>query len=147
MSTNTIILLILGLIILVVLVWGFMTGWSSFRGLVLQSNVNEVVQACETDCSISNVYDFCSSQRTLRAIDDDLEVKSSCAVFSGVSDFNKYRVSECSAMDCELSCADIVIDGKSGSKITGTQVQPDAYDVTSIANDVDPSIQRCIVLK
>ena len=92
LSTSTIVLLILGLIILVILIWGFVTGWSSFRSLVSPSNVDSVIQDCGSYCAISSVYSFCSGERTLRANEDKLSVVSTCAVFSGITNFEKYRI-------------------------------------------------------
>ncbi len=146
MSTNTIILLILGVIILVLLIWGFMTGWSSFKFLINSSNVDGVIQECSAACSINSVYSFCSGERTLNVNEDKVNVKSTCAVFSSEASFDKYKVSDCPAIDCELSCGDIVIDGRRGTEITATQVQPDSYDVSSLVKDMDP-LKRCIIPK
>ncbi len=142
LSTSTIVLLILGLIILVVLVWGFMTGWSSISSLVNPSNVDTVVQDCSLACSSNNVYDYCSGARTLRANEYNVNVQSSCDVFSGLATFSQFNVPKCSTINCNLKCSQIIIDGKNGtitSSATGYK-----YDVTALANDV-PAGQKCVI--
>ncbi|MBU2612633.1 MAG: hypothetical protein KKB62_02845 [Nanoarchaeota archaeon] len=142
LSTSTIVLLILGLIILVILIWGFVTGWSGFKSLVSPSNVDDVIRDCSSYCSISSVYSYCSGERTLRANEDKVEVKSTCAVFSSISNFEKYRIPDCPTISCELTCEDIVIDGKRGAKTTSTgNVR---YDVSFLASNLAPD-ERCVI--
>jgi len=129
MSTNTIILLILGIVVLVALIWGFSTGWSSLRNIVDASNVDDVVQDCVAACSINSVYSFCSAQRMLKATEENVEVKSTCAVFSTEDNFKKYGISVCPNIDCDLSCADVVIDGKTGN----ADLTSGKYDISVLA--------------
>ncbi|PIN71300.1 hypothetical protein COV77_02750, partial [Candidatus Pacearchaeota archaeon CG11_big_fil_rev_8_21_14_0_20_30_13] len=95
LSTSTLILLILGLIILVILIWGFVTGWSNFKSLINPTNVDSVVEDCSSACSIGSQYSYCSGERTLRVNEDKLSIKSTCAVFSSISTFAKYKISPC----------------------------------------------------
>ena len=131
MSTNTIILLILGIVVLVALVWGFSTGWSSLRNLVDSSNVDDVAQDCSAACAIDSVYSYCSAQRTLKVKEDNLEVKSTCVVFSTENNFKKYGISSCPNIDCDLACEDIVVDGKTGDKT----LTSGSYDVSALAGE------------
>jgi hypothetical protein len=142
LSTSTIILLILGVVILVVLIWGFVTGWSSIQGLVNPSNVDSVVQDCSSACSVNSQYSYCEAARTLRANEYNLNVKSTCEVFSSEKTFSQYRIPACPTINCNLKCGQIIIDGKNGtitSSSTGYK-----YDVTSIASDV-PAGQKCVI--
>jgi hypothetical protein len=66
MSTSTIILLILGLIILVVLVLGFTTGWNKFAPFLSKNNLEGIKNACTIACSTNNAYDFCSVKREVK---------------------------------------------------------------------------------
>jgi len=60
MSITTIILIILGVIILVVLIFGFTRGWDGIKDWVAPSNnVEQVVSECRVACAANNVYDFC----------------------------------------------------------------------------------------
>ncbi len=74
MSTQTIILLILGLVVLVVLIIGFTLGWDKFASFIKpKSNVDDVSQACNTACSMDKRYDFCSAKKTLKTEELTLE--------------------------------------------------------------------------
>ncbi|NCO18134.1 hypothetical protein GW922_02010 [Candidatus Pacearchaeota archaeon] len=136
LSTSTLILLILGLIILVILIWGFVTGWSNFKSLINPTNVDSVVEDCSSACSIGSQYSYCSGERTLRVNEDKLSIKSTCAVFSSISAFAKYKISPCPTISCGLQCSDIVIDGKKGS-VTATAGK---YDASVLANE-----EKCFV--
>jgi hypothetical protein len=63
MSISTIILLILGLVILVVLILGFVLGWNKILPWISSNNVDTIKTSCETACSINGQYDFCSVKR------------------------------------------------------------------------------------
>jgi len=131
MSTNTIILLILGLVVLVALIWGFATGWSGMKSLVNPSNVDGVIQDCNSACGINSAYSYCSGERTLRVNEDNLKVKSTCAVFSSEKSFAKYKIPACPTISCDLQCSDIVIDGKKGiSTLTSGK-----YNISSLAKE------------
>lgn len=100
LSTNAIILIILGVIILVVLIIGFTLGWKTIAPWIKPSNnVKEVVQACSIACSTENLYDFCTLKRELFAEDLPDEIKSkeeSCFFFSTDQEYDKYGIAECS---------------------------------------------------
>lgn len=131
MSTQTIILLILGLIVLVALIWGFMTGFSGFKKIISPSNVDKIVDACATSCSFQNQYDFCSGERELRATEKNTKIKTSCYVLANLPKFKKYKIEECPSISCDLACEDIMIDSKSGddTSTSGT------YNLTSLTKD------------
>ncbi len=131
LSTSTIILLILGLIILVVLIVGFVTGWSLFKNLINPTNVDNVINDCNLACTGGSQYSYCLAERTLNVNEDNLNVKSSCAVFSSERTFAKYKIPTCSTVTCDLQCSDISINGKKGdSKLTAGK-----YDVSSLAKE------------
>jgi hypothetical protein len=139
LSTSTIILIILGVAVLVILIIGFTTGWSTFKNLISPTNVDSVVSDCSTACGTAQTYSFCSAQRTLRVNEDKLEVKTSCAVLASASNFAKYHIGTCSSIQCSLSCSDIVIDSKAGTAGTSGK-----YDVSSLAGDLTAG-QKCII--
>ena len=145
LSTTTIILLVLGLIILVVLIIGFTTKWSAFKNLVSPTNVDNLIEDCNTACGLNSKYSFCSGERTLRVNEDKLEVKTSCAVLAGVSIFEKYNLEECSTIECDLKCEDIAIDSKGINKKTGRKdLTSGKYEVSELANDLEQG-QKCII--
>lgn len=105
MSTNTIILLILGVVILVVLILGFTMGWSKFAFWLSSDNVQEIKTQCSIACSTGNDYGFCSKERTLKTDDGDFP-EVTCDILSadveeGAEDiYGKYGIEKCSTLTC-----------------------------------------------
>ena len=126
MSTNTIILLILGLVVLVALIWGFATGWTSFKDITNPTNVDSLVEDCQTACGLDQKFSYCSADRTLNVNEEKLEVKTSCAVLATLPAFEKYGIEECPSIDCDLNCEEIMIDGNKGQ----TDLEVGTYDVS-----------------
>lgn len=140
LSTTTIILLVLGVIILVVLVIGFSTKWTVFKNLISPTNVDNMVEDCNTVCELNSKYSFCSAERLLRVNEDKLEVRTSCAVLASASNFEKYSFEECPVIECDLKCEDIVIDSKTGKK----DLDSGEYDLSELANDLEQG-QKCMI--
>ena len=71
LSITTLILIIIGVVILVVLIFGFTAGWGNIKDWIApSSNVDQVVSACSVACSSDQKYDFCSEVRTLKVEKD-----------------------------------------------------------------------------
>ncbi len=103
MSTNTIILLILGIVVLVVLILGFTMGWSKIAPWISSNNVDTIVTACEASCTIGSQYDFCTFERDLKADDlpgDVKSVKNTCQFFATEEGYGVYGISECAGIVC-----------------------------------------------
>jgi hypothetical protein len=67
MSISTIILLILGLVILVILILGFVIGWDKIAPWIGgKNNIDTLKTTCSTACSTSGTYDFCSVKRDVK---------------------------------------------------------------------------------
>ncbi|MCR4327359.1 MAG: hypothetical protein NUV46_02140 [Nanoarchaeota archaeon] len=132
LSTSTIVLLILGLIVLIALIWGFATGWSAIQPVINPTNVDRVIQDCSSACSVQSKFSYCSGERTLNVNEDKVSVKSTCAVFSTEPSFLKYDIPLCPTIDCDLSCTEIKIDGKAGS----ATLTAGKYDLNALANGV-----------
>ncbi|GBE19808.1 hypothetical protein BMS3Abin17_00537 [archaeon BMS3Abin17] len=99
LSTNAIILIVLGVVVLVILIAGFTIGWSSISSYLSSNNVNTIVKACSTACSTDDVYGYCSIDRKL--VDaEKKEFTETCAEFSINADYEKYGIQACSAIDC-----------------------------------------------
>jgi len=64
LSTGTIILLIVGIIILVLLVLGFTSGWSKVFPFLAKPNLDQVESACSSACTTGSVTDYCLSGRS-----------------------------------------------------------------------------------
>ena len=70
LSTNAIILIVLGVIVLVVLVVGFLAGWDKIASWIKPSNnVKTIVDACSMACSTNSVYDYCNVTREVKGVD------------------------------------------------------------------------------
>jgi hypothetical protein len=141
MSTNTIILLVLGLIILAVLAAGFALGWSNFSNYFNKANVDDINSQCQASCTMSNKYDYCSGPKKL--VDaEKKEVRTSCAVLAGESSFAVYGINPCPSIECNLACENIEINGVKARKVSGTE--QGKYDVSFLANDL-ASGEYCII--
>lgn len=68
LSTNAIILIILGVVVLVVLIAGFTLGWGALKDRLTggSNNVDTIAQACSTSCATNSVYDYCDVERELK---------------------------------------------------------------------------------
>jgi hypothetical protein len=130
LSTTTIILIILGVAILVILIIGFTTGWSFFNNILKPTNVDSVVQDCQSACGTNQKFSFCSADRTLRVNEEKLEVKTSCYVMANAASFVKYSIEKCPAIDCNLACDQVMINGKKAS--LADSAEGAKYDFTSI---------------
>lgn len=109
LSVNAIILIVLGIVILIVLIAGFTIGFNKFLPFLASNNVNTISTSCSVACSTGSVYEFCSLQRTLEA-DDIKDLPSgkdgvgTCFVFGTDSDYAKYGIDECPALQGEGEC-------------------------------------------
>ena len=75
LSTQAIILIILGVFVLAILIFGFTVGWSKLAPWIsTENNINSLVTSCSVACNTQSVYDFCTQQRELKADADSLAV-------------------------------------------------------------------------
>ena len=67
LSTSTIILLVLGIIILVVLVLGFRSGWKPLSELMGgKNNLDTIATSCNSACTTSSKYNYCSVMKEVK---------------------------------------------------------------------------------
>jgi hypothetical protein len=71
LTLGTVILIILGIVVLVFLIFGFSTGWGNLWDRMSniaggKSNLDSIRSGCEVACLSNNVEDFCRFQRTVR---------------------------------------------------------------------------------
>ena len=103
LSTNAIILIVLGVVILVVLIIGFTMGWKNIAFWIPSDNVDTISNQCQASCSTRGVYDFCTKQRELKASDlppadiEDGVVKKTCEELVGYKNKNEksYGIADC----------------------------------------------------
>lgn len=98
MSTNAIILIILGVVVLVVLILGFTLGWQKLAPWFSKNNVDTIVTACEASCSTSGIYDFCMVGRNLKA--EDTKLKGVTCNYLAKNQ-TRYGVSKCTSVPCD----------------------------------------------
>lgn len=106
LSTNAIILIILGVFVLAILILGFTLGWSKLAPWISTNNVGTIVTSCKVACDTRSQYDFCGMERELKAGDfkDNKKIATgTCNAFSDDSnkdDFQKYGIEKCPSITC-----------------------------------------------
>ena len=81
LTITTLILIILGLLVLGVLIYGFSSGWNVFWNKITgysggKDNVQSVINACGISCTSDNNYDYCSLKR--KVVKDGNEETATC---------------------------------------------------------------------
>lgn len=101
LSTNAIIMIIIGLVVLVVLILGFTLGWDRIFPFFFSSNNIETIKTnCGAACATGNVYNYCQLERKLKAEDLPKEgINGTCQSFSG-SVYAKYGIDACPTISC-----------------------------------------------
>ncbi len=104
MSTNTLILIILGVIVLVILALGFSIGWNRFLPFLSSNNVDNIKTTCATACTTNDKYNYCSFQRTLQSTDlPGGQALGNCTWFATQPAYTKYGISLCPSIP-PISC-------------------------------------------
>ena len=103
LSTNAIILIILGVVILVVLIVGFAMGWDTIAPWLSKENVDDVVSGCNVACNmgITGTYSFCSQTRDLIDAEKNEYNDITCYALSVLDETQKYAVGKCD-LDCDV---------------------------------------------
>ncbi|MBW6442613.1 hypothetical protein K0A97_02420 [Patescibacteria group bacterium] len=106
LSTDAIILIIMGLVILVILILGFSLGWERINPFIKKNNVDQIVSNCQLACSMGNQYDYCGLNRILRAeglLDENRDevkfVEKTCYELSQ-GDYTHYGIASCPGITC-----------------------------------------------
>ncbi len=94
LSTNAIILIVLGVVVLVILILGFTMGWDKIAPWMSKDNVDTIVNQCSVACSTHSVYDYCTKERELN--DGANKIQGNCSFFA--VNHPKYGVANCSAL-------------------------------------------------
>jgi len=131
LSTSTIILLVLGILILVILIYGFTQGWGKIVPWLNSENVDEVVDGCAGACALSSDYEYCNKVRELN--DDKFKFKTSCYIYANNLDLTKYKVLKCPTINCvtptEPLCTDV-----GGKEFASTVTLTPATQINITAN-------------
>lgn len=102
LSTNTLILIILGVIVLVVLAVGFTMGWDKIAPWIGGgSNVDTIKQQCSVACSTGATYDYCSASRNFKSENKPDNRIANCSYFSKNAPYNTtYGFEACPTIPC-----------------------------------------------
>jgi hypothetical protein len=100
LSTNAIILIVLGIFVLVILILGFTMGWDKISPFIdSDNNIDLIVQQCSIACSTNSVYDYCTKKRVLTPEDSKLELEDVDCNYLARNQ-TKYGIELCSSISC-----------------------------------------------
>lgn len=100
LSTNTIILIILGLVVLVVLIIGFTMGFKNLKEKIIPSdNVQTIANQCEYDCNLGQDYNYCNKEILLETDKETIEETSCYVLYKKRSE---YKFPACPEIDCGI---------------------------------------------
>ncbi len=138
MSLTTILLMVLGIVVVVLLIWGFSTGWSGFWDRISpfgsKANVDSIRSGCKLACASSDQYNFCEKSQTVK-FDDGTSWKGSCYNFMANS---KVGVEGCS-IECSVDKLPKKCEGTSENSLEG-KWQEKACDTTLDEEDVTSKV-------
>ena len=122
MSLTTILLMVLGIVVVVLLIWGFSTGWTGFWERInpfgKDTNIDSVRSSCNLACSSGSVG-YCKDPVTLK-LSDGRTLKGSC------DNLNSELLVSCSSVTCnagnryEQKCSDFDGEWKATCDTTET---------------------------
>jgi len=119
LSTNTIILIILGITILVILIVGFMIGWNKILPFLNPANVDDIKNACNIACTTNSQYGFCSSGRDLKSDNEDLK-EVTCNFLAQKKTI--YGIEPCVSVSCDnIVFVELAAGEKIEDKCTGNE--------------------------
>ena len=104
MTIGTIVMIILALVVLVVIIYGFTTGWGNLWDKVVnigggKINVQTVVQSCQIACTTNSQYDYCEKQRSI-IIDDSGKPDDNLNTCQDLEADETYGLDPCENFDC-----------------------------------------------
>ena len=133
MSTNTIILIILGLIVLVVLIIGFTQGWDSIAPWISGSNVDSISQACGVACSTGQTFGFCTTKRDVKTEEQTYE-DVTCNYLA--EEMPNLGIEPCA----EIQCNQMIVELQEGETLEDKCQETD-YEGETIQALVDNKLQ------
>lgn len=105
MTIGTIIIIVLALIVLVILVYGFSTGWTNLWEKITgfgggKINVQTIVQSCQLACTTSSEYDYCKQRKLIEDADVDGKPDTPRNVNCKELEGAKYGLEVCDTVSC-----------------------------------------------
>ena len=101
MTIGTIIIIILALVVLVVLIYGFTTGWGNLWEKLLgygggKVNVQSVIDSCKIACTVSGEYDYCYKKRDVIFASGENALQKTCCDLQ----LDRKNGLSCSVLNC-----------------------------------------------
>ncbi len=146
MSLTTILIMVLGVVVVVLLIWGFSSGWGSFWDTINPftsgPNIDNIKSACNLACASGSVSKFCTLSRDV-TLGNEKEVKGSCATLNSVG------IASCSSIECKdddlpKKCGEI--KGFVGWKDDCEDAEKDKTSEVGDSEDEDVSKRKCCAL-
>lgn len=102
LTLSTIIIIVLGIMVLVFLVFGFSKGWNNLWNKVTNlgggaENIGIIKQSCGLACSSQNTYDYCNLNRTVK-FGNKVAVKEDCTAITKGEKTRKSCVASCEVL-------------------------------------------------
>src|SRR4030042_200589 len=136
MTIGTIIVIILALVVLVILIYGFSTGWSNLWEKINvfgggKSNVQTIIQACQLACTTSSDYNYCKTQKLIEDANGDGKMATRSVNCENLANEPKYGLAKCEAIEkckvvssneaeCEIITDSVLCGDKAGCKWDGS---------------------------
>lgn len=139
MSTSTIILLVLGIAILVILIFGFTQGWGKIAPWLSKDNADSIKNTCTASSITGGEFEYCSKIQELKS--EGETIKTSCAILATVSEFEKYGIEE-SDFDCIQHCAELEINGNNGEIKEASKKITSCSEITD-SDDCNNPLRGC----
>ncbi len=140
LSTNAIILIVLGVVVLAVLIIGFTIGWNKIAPWLStgESNIDTIIQQCTVACSTSSINDFCLSKRDLKVPDHEYNGVT-CYTLSLDNILKTYGIDQCTTINCKslVKCSSWTYLEKGKTAINVKIGTPEVDQTT--ATDAKPS--------
>lgn len=146
MTIGTIIIIILALVVLVILVYGFSTGWSNLWEKITgfgggKVNVQTVVQSCQLACTTSSQYDYCKTRKLIEDSNGDGKTESRNVNCKDLEVATYYGLDVCDITCTEKTAEQIAAAKK--AKCEATPVDACTADTDCRLDTSTPS--KCVV--
>jgi len=86
LAISTLVIIVIAVVVLIVIIVGFTTGWSqlwmNISAFFGGSNLDSIVQACNTACLTKSTNAWCNEQRTITG-DSSITTKQTCEQLKG----------------------------------------------------------------
>ncbi len=163
MTIGTIIVIILALVVLVVLIYGFSTGWGNLWEKLLgygggTVNVQTVVDGCKVACTTGATYDYCTKKSRVIFDKNKDSARNKQEFTCKTLEYQGVGLPVCESVDCGSAnannpgkaCADPALNGqwvKGAVCNPGTQIDITSNPILLASDKKDHPNENCCVTK